>query len=451
MKGITMGRAAVVLLAAWGVLLVAAFVPPVLHRARHLCPVRPDGVAEAGAVPQWARKYGVSCSVCHTTVPRLTMTGYKFRRAGFRMPDEIGNETKFEGLKDLYSVRIREEFQVKGAATTSTGGKRDATNKFAFHELTFYPITGSIGKYWAAESELTFAPEENVEVENAYIRATYPVNDDFYLTARAGIFHPFEGYGGSDRPISNIRPGFQTNAAKQGGFDTKVKVWGQDQEGAEFGATYKDTTLTVAVLNGFNTKSGAANAGDDDNNRDFLFFFNQLIGDRAGVSAEYLNGKTRFGDAGATPADEALTITAGAPAVDAAVPATWVNNYQRAALYANYYVIPDKLNLLAGYGVGKDHLPNAVNKDYSDTFNNAGWYAEVESKLHEHFTGAVRYDTFKPSTRAGSNRISAVTFTAVAPFDWVKFLVDYQIKRTQRAAVKDTTDNIVRAEWMIIF
>ncbi len=250
-------------------------VPPILHTAKRLCPVRPDGVSEADAMPQFARKHGINCSVCHTTVPELTRAGYEFRRAGFRMPDEIGKDTKFEGLKDMYSARVREEFRLTGKATD---------NAFVFHELTFYPITGAIGKWWAAETELTFAPGEKPEVENAYIRATYP-HKDWLFTARAGILHPFEGYGASDRPISNIRPQFQSQRAKQGSFDTQVQIWNQDQEGLELGATYKDTTLTMAVLNGFNSETGAANEGDNNNSRDLLFFFNQIIGDNAGVSA----------------------------------------------------------------------------------------------------------------------------------------------------------------------
>ena len=43
----------------------------------------------AKAMPMFSRKLGVPCETCHTTIPRLNETGYKFRAAGFRFP-EIG-------------------------------------------------------------------------------------------------------------------------------------------------------------------------------------------------------------------------------------------------------------------------------------------------------------------------------------------------------------------------
>lgn len=59
------------------------------------------------AMPMFARKYGVSCSACHTTPPRLNQTGYRFRAAGFRMSEEIGkaDETPFDIL-DYVSARV---------------------------------------------------------------------------------------------------------------------------------------------------------------------------------------------------------------------------------------------------------------------------------------------------------------------------------------------------------
>jgi hypothetical protein len=43
---------------------------------------------DAGAVSQWARKYEVDCTTCHTAFPRLTHFGEKFMRNGFQWPDD---------------------------------------------------------------------------------------------------------------------------------------------------------------------------------------------------------------------------------------------------------------------------------------------------------------------------------------------------------------------------
>lgn len=437
-----------VLLGAWTILAVAWVVPPIVNRAQGLCPVRPDGVRESAAMPMWARRYGFDCGVCHTTVPSLNRTGYQFRRAGFRMPDEYGQDAKFASLKDIYSTRIREEFQIK--QTKQSGTPDVNSSAFAFHELTFYPITGAIGKWWAAESELTFNPDEAVEIENAYIRGTYP-KGDWLLTARAGIFHPFEGYGASDRPISNIQPLFRASVAKNGTFDSKIKFWGQDQEGLEAGATYKDTTLSLAVFNGYDAQEGSAALGDDNRRKDLLLFFNQMLGDKAAVSAEYLSGSALFAADGKVPSEAAVDVSAaGVVSGVAENPAAWNNYYTRTALYGNYKVMGDKLDLLAGYGMGQDHYPVTVT-DHSGTFNSGGWFAEARSALHKHFTAGLRYDTFRPTTKTSGNDVNALTLTGVVPFEEIKFLVDYQNKVTKSPTAADKTDQTIRLEWMVIF
>lgn len=413
---------------------------PMIHSLRHLCPVRPTvGIHEAGAMPQFARRYGVSCTMCHTTVPALTKVGYQFRRAGFRMPDEIGNEAKFNGLKDMYAVRIRQQYGLTAAATDKNSNYTQPSHHFVFNELTFYPITGAIGKYWSTMAEITFMPDEKPELENAYVRATYPINPDLFLTARAGIFHPYEGYGASDRMLSNNRLLFVGNAANNAGFDTQVKLSGQDQQGLELGATYEDTTLSLALLNGRDTSLGSSNGATSDNKSpDILLFFNQFIGDKAAVSSEYLNGKSMFAFSGAAGNE-------------------WLNKYQRLSLFGTYNALSDyKADLLAGWELGQDQMLPVINPDGTakspGTFNSTGWFLGVNSKLHEHLSAFARYDTFNPSTRTTSDRLSAITLGAVAPFEWVKFMLDYQLKRTQNPSPgRDVTSNTLKAEWMIIF
>jgi hypothetical protein len=175
----------------------------------------------------FARKLGVPCATCHTTIPRLNEVGYKFRAAGFRFPEQIGKEEekKFE-LGDYFSARIQPRYdtqltnQPNGAAVANViggvVGPRTQTNTFSFMETTLYPLTGSWGKYLGSLSELSFSPEDFFEVENAYIRFVKGSAKGFFI-ARGGIFHPWEGFGASDRPYSNARPLFQTSPISAGG------------------------------------------------------------------------------------------------------------------------------------------------------------------------------------------------------------------------------------------
>jgi hypothetical protein len=57
--------------------------PPAVARLKHLCPVRPDGVAQAEALPAFARKYKMSCSQCHSGFPVLNAYGRQFKMNGF--------------------------------------------------------------------------------------------------------------------------------------------------------------------------------------------------------------------------------------------------------------------------------------------------------------------------------------------------------------------------------
>src|SRR2546423_6711950 len=72
------------------------------------------GTHEAAAMPNFARKLGVPCETCHTTIPRLNETGYKFRAAGFRLPEMIGKlDVKNFELGDYFSARIQARYNTQ--------------------------------------------------------------------------------------------------------------------------------------------------------------------------------------------------------------------------------------------------------------------------------------------------------------------------------------------------
>src|SRR6266571_2533735 len=218
--------------------------------------------SNASAMPNFSRKLGVPCSTCHTTIPRLNQTGFKFRAAGFRMPEEIGKpeEKKFE-LGDFFAARGQARYDTvatnqPNSATVANviggvAGSRTTTNVLSFMEFTAYPLTGSWGKYFSSLTELSFAPEDFMEVENAYVRFNYG-NANKFLSIRGGVFHPWEGFGASDRPFSNARTLFQTNPISSGGRAVPYlyQPWGLDQTGVEFGGDIKRLSLRGAILSG---------------------------------------------------------------------------------------------------------------------------------------------------------------------------------------------------------
>ncbi|UPT75440.1 MAG: hypothetical protein M0D55_07065 [Elusimicrobiota bacterium] len=264
--------------------------------------------------------------------------------------------------------------------------------------------------------------------------------------------HGVEGFGASDQPLGNFDPLFWTNSAKNGAFDTLVTLREQGSLGAEFGMGYKDTTVSLAVLNGYNTTNDSGIKGGNKKNQDLRLFVNQMLGEKAAVSAEYLNGKTEFGYGGVQPSGASVDLENPVFTINPAVLPQYVNNYQRLVAYANYELLGEKLNILGGWMVGTDHLPNPNNnRDNTDKFNSTGWFAEAQSKICKRFVAGLRGETFRPSLRTAGNRLTALTLTAVVPIDNIKFTTDYQVRRTQSAVGKDRTDNTVLAEVMFAF
>ncbi|HYU79523.1 MAG TPA: hypothetical protein VEK56_11095 [Vicinamibacterales bacterium] len=392
--------------------------------------------SNAGAMPMFARKLGVPCATCHTTIPRLNETGYRFRAAGFRLPEEIGKEeTKPFELGDYFSGRIQARYDASRAKIGPVSSHRSSIQ---FHELTAYPATGSWGKYFSSLVELSFAPEEPAEVENGYVRADQGNPTTFY-SGRFGIFHPFEGFGASDRPLALSRPYFQTNAAN---FNqtTFFTPWGFDQAGVEGGIDYKRTSVRATVFSGLTLreeegaiKAFPAQGGPlrkpgglpSSDTVDFQVFANQILNaDGGGVSAYYYHGRLDLPVAGAED--------------------LFQNSFDRVALYGSYPVLP-KLHLLAAIQQGRDHLVQG------GTLTSRGYFVEADSPLHEYATAGVRYDWFDPSRNKADNQLRGVfAFLNVPLQNGLQFIAEYQNKKTFRGAQPDRTDNVFQIRLIFI-
>jgi hypothetical protein len=68
---------------------------------------------DAWATSQWAKKYGIACTECHTLFPRLSYMGEKFMRDGYQF-NQDGNDNKqqinsrlvLDELKHLFGIRL---------------------------------------------------------------------------------------------------------------------------------------------------------------------------------------------------------------------------------------------------------------------------------------------------------------------------------------------------------
>ena len=105
---------------------------------------------DAKAIPMFARRYGVPCSTCHTSAPRLNETGYQFRAAGFRMPTEIGKpaggDHPFKPT-DHIGFRLQPRYDVTRSSVGSQSHTFQKARLFAAEGYLWY---APISKYFSS-------------------------------------------------------------------------------------------------------------------------------------------------------------------------------------------------------------------------------------------------------------------------------------------------------------
>jgi hypothetical protein len=397
------------------------------------------------AMPSFARQTGFECSTCHTVIPKLNELGFRFRAAGFRTTDHMNEKPEYKEIGELYDFRIQNRMDF---THSEAGGKSTNSFQLTNFELTFYPITGAFAKNLATETEIALASLSAPEFENAYVRWIHGSENGF-LSVRAGIFHPWEGYGGADRPVSISRPLIQTSAANHTG-NTFFTLWNFDQSGLELAYNLKKTTIAATVFNGL--YFAAANEEPDRiepavggaltkpsgiksrNAKDYQLFVNQLLTeDGGGVSAGYYRGT--------------LDLPAGLTGN------FFQNNFHRAALYGEYPVTK-KIFLLAGGTLGMDQYYNSATGSSNGRFGSHGAFGGVDVFATERATLTGRYDWFDPSDRKKNNEVWAATGAVNMPWNnGFQLIAEFQHKQTKQgpAPAKDKKNDSVQLRSIVIF
>lgn len=463
-------------------------------------------LTKANAMPNFSRKLGVGCATCHTTIPKLNETGFKFRAAGFRMPSDIGKaETeKKTDIGDYFAARIQARYdtqltnQPNGAVIANCPGNacgpRVTTNALSFMEATLYPVTGSWGKYFGSLSELSVAPEDVFEIENAYIRYVNG-NENRFFTLRAGVFHPFEGFGASDRPISNARTLFQTSPISAGGraIPYVFQSWGLDEAGVEGGAEFTKLSVRAAILGGtmlrWEEESGAflpfpAQTGPwkganqavaalgkpynaiGHNRPDFSAIGTYILNSEAGgVSAVYYHGNvatpTHCGNGasigGRTALGEPCGVTAtgevGNTEFDFTSETAFLNHLDRFAVYGSYPI--GSFLPMGGFQWGRDETPvNASGFPAVDatltTFRSNGAFLDGAYKLNENMTAGVRWDRFHPNTARLNTQWAFTPYVNIPLNNGLQFIAEYSHRNFELDASHDRQNDTFQVRLIFI-
>jgi hypothetical protein len=383
----------------------------------------------ANALPMFARKYHMECAGCHDNLvfPRLNDVGYKFRRAGFRMPENIGKD-------ELSDFTVSDYFSAAAQATYSVTHDDSGTlNGFALDEVSLRPITGSFQKYFASQVELSVTTD-GIEVENAYVRAVYG-NQDTWLSARFGVFHAVEGYGAMDRPIGLSAPLFEMMSPNNG-QDTLTMVIGHNRVGADVGVMVNNTSVSLEVLNRMTTDvtpdgmigtegTGAA----AENGKDLLLIVNQIIDGHTGLGAYWDHGRVPL------PLDPAAFV-AGTNT------ATWSAAFDRFALFASAGT--SKFTVLAGGELAIDSSLDPATGGRK-RFDAMGGFVEGDVATGAYGAAFLRLDYYDPSLDIDKNQVVEATAGARLYQNWISIVPELQVMQTAVGDASTTSESFIVA------
>jgi hypothetical protein len=222
----------------------AWLLPPLVHHWRHLCPVKPDGVAESYAVPAFARKYGVSCSQCHTAWPDLNAYGRWFKIQGYVR--ELGSTDGVMQAKDGGGLWTEKNFPIAAVVisrpydkgTTGQGdyssGQSEARMR-ALQDMTLFIAGGDVSNHMSYFMATDFADNNdgNTSESTQYspqvtdIQVGY--HPDRYINIMAGnrsfwMTDPYQTLSNAEELTITPRPlsaaGFLAGDSMDGNKDT---------------------------------------------------------------------------------------------------------------------------------------------------------------------------------------------------------------------------------------
>jgi cytochrome c5 len=227
------------------------------------------------SIPAWARKYNVNCSACHSpAMPRLNEAGERFKWAGYRMPEEIGEVSEVMKVQNYLAAGASAQYEYDKTEDAPT-----STSAFSLPAITVF-YAGPFGGNFSGFFELEHGSEGEIE-RIAQVSGLWGKQDS-YGGLRLGQMHYLAEWGlaGFDRPIGISTP-LPVDAPLTGSVPF---AFGEHQLGAEAYYVRGGNRLSAQVLNGVNAEGEGAVA-DADTRKDFLIT-DQLLIDSAGSGVQ---------------------------------------------------------------------------------------------------------------------------------------------------------------------
>jgi hypothetical protein len=355
--------------------------------------------SEAHAIPAWARKYNMNCSGCHgPAVPRLNAKGFAFKWAGYRMPEEIGENQEVKQLSDYLAARFRFRYVWKKTETKSAD-----VNSFVLNDATIF-AGGPIGKWFGAFFEFEHAADEVELVNNVY---GVWGKEKAYGGARIGQMHWLlrGAVAGFDRPTGIGTAAPFADPLTKGGVPFAFSI---DQLGLEAFYVKAKNRLSFEVLNGISADGKGDVAGSPDH-KDFAAI-DQFIYDDDGSG---ITAVAYFGSIDGLDPDRDIT-----------------SHYTRLGVSANK--IFNKLEFIGGYAYGKDTDLPVGTKFSASSVNGSGIWGYVGYTFPNSLTAFGRVDYVNSNRDVANTGNTRYVFGSVLPMNLPEYF---------RLAAEYTLDN----------
>ena len=136
---------------------------------------------KAWAIPQFARRYNLKCSACHTIVPVLNEQGYMFKRLGYHLPPALEAGKAAPKISDLVRKEPQwsltnnvsaavTDFSYSAERTTQEGQSPSSTSAFqvAAWNAYFAGWLPDTNFFYYAEFDIVSGGATNPNLSNAY-------------------------------------------------------------------------------------------------------------------------------------------------------------------------------------------------------------------------------------------------------------------------------------------
>ena len=360
-------------------------------------------------IPAWARRYNKNCNACHYPAPpRLNAEGMRFKWAGYRYPDAIGENVEVEKVQNYVSAGAEVDFtyeKTEGAPTT--------TNVVSVPGVTLF-YAGPFGRHYSGFFELEHGPDG--EIERVAQIGTVWGTEKAYGGFRGGQIHNFVEWGvaGFDR-----LPGPTMPLALDGPITGTIPFsMAGPRLGAEAYFVGGSNRFSAEVLNGI-TPEGAGDVGEGNLKKDFLVTDQVLLDDAgSGVQAVGYYGSVANLDTVVSPG---LTSH------------FWPLGPSANKIY-HYFEI------LGGFLYAKDiDLPGGA----ADTKGVAYWFSGQYFVAKPSLTLYGRYEFLDPNTSVANDGTRRYVFGSILPVtlpEYLRCAVEYHLDAPQGGLPK--TNNV---------